>query len=127
MGLGCILSGEKERGISDHSPTLISVARFVSYGPKPFKFFNFWANHNYFLDWIKDAWRFDTEGYSMFRFYAKLKVVKDVLKKKNKEVYGGLGQKVSKARQDLVMAQPNLSLPEVILIVEGRKKSVCTC
>jgi hypothetical protein len=63
----------------------------------------------------------------MFRFYAKLKVVKDVLKKKNKEVYGGLGQKVSKARQDLVMAQPNLSLPEVILIVEGRKKSVCTC
>jgi hypothetical protein len=39
MGLGCILSGEKERGISDHSSTLISVARFVSYGPKPFKFF----------------------------------------------------------------------------------------
>jgi hypothetical protein len=30
-----------ERGISDHSLAFISVARFVSYGPKPFKSFNF--------------------------------------------------------------------------------------
>ncbi|XP_062167078.1 uncharacterized protein LOC133873382 [Alnus glutinosa] len=44
----------------------------------------------------------------MFCFYAKLKVVKDVLKKKNKEVYGGLGQKVLKARQDLAMAEEKL-------------------
>jgi hypothetical protein len=57
------------------------------------------------LDWIRDTWRIDAEGYSMFRFYAKLKVVKDVLKKNNKEVYGGLGQKVLKARQDLAMGQ----------------------
>jgi hypothetical protein len=41
----------------------------------------------------------------MFCFYAKLKALKDVLKKKNKEVCGGLGQKVLKARQDLAMAQ----------------------
>jgi hypothetical protein len=57
------------------------------------------------LDWVRDAWRIDAEGYSMFCFYAKLKALKDVLKKKNKEVYGGLGQKVLKARQDLAMAQ----------------------
>jgi exonuclease III len=28
-----------ERGVSDHSPCLVSIAKFVSYGPKPFKFF----------------------------------------------------------------------------------------
>jgi hypothetical protein len=30
-----------EGGLSDHSPALVTVAKFISYGPKPFKFFNF--------------------------------------------------------------------------------------
>jgi hypothetical protein len=30
-----------ERGLSDHSPALVTMAKFISYGPKPFKFFNF--------------------------------------------------------------------------------------
>jgi hypothetical protein len=34
-----------ERGVSDHSPILVFVQQFISYGPKPFKFFNFWADH----------------------------------------------------------------------------------
>jgi hypothetical protein len=41
-----------DRGISDHSPALISVEQNSSFGPKPFKFFNFWADHNNFLDWV---------------------------------------------------------------------------
>jgi hypothetical protein len=53
------------------------------------------------LEWIGDACRLEVDGYSMFRFYAKLKAVRVVLKIKNKEVYGGLGQKVLQARQDL--------------------------
>lgn len=34
-----------EGSISDHSPAIISVGRFQSWGPKPFKFFNFWTDH----------------------------------------------------------------------------------
>jgi hypothetical protein len=34
-----------ERGILDHSPALVSIGKLSSFGPKPFKFFNFWADH----------------------------------------------------------------------------------
>jgi hypothetical protein len=41
----------------------------------------------------------------MFRLYAKLKAVKGILKHKNIEVFGGLGQKVGQARNNLALAQ----------------------
>jgi hypothetical protein len=71
-----------ERGVSDHSPALVSMAAYVSYGPKPFKFFNFWAEHKNFLDWVKEGWQVDVEGYSMYRLYAKLKSVESFKDKK---------------------------------------------
>jgi len=40
-----------DRGLSNHSPALICVAKVGSFGPKPFKFFNFWTEHNQFMDW----------------------------------------------------------------------------
>jgi len=94
-----------ERGISDHSLALVAVSSYVSYGPKPFKFFNHWADHSQILEWIGDAWKIEVDGYSMFQFYAKLKAVRALLKSTNKEVYGGLGQRVMQARQDLAKAQ----------------------
>jgi hypothetical protein len=90
-----------ERGVSDHSPALVTVAKLVSYGPKPFKFFNFWAEHRNFLEWIEDGWRVEVNGFSMFRLYAKLKSVKA----KNREIFGGLGLKVMQARSDLAKSQ----------------------
>jgi hypothetical protein len=95
----------QERGVSDHSLSLVAVSSYVSYGPKPFKFFNYWADHSQFLEWIGDAWKIEVDEYSMFQFYAKLKAVRGLLKTKNKEVYGGLGQRVVQARQDLAKAQ----------------------
>jgi hypothetical protein len=44
----------------------VSVSSFASFSPKPFKYFNFWADHNKFLDWIGYAWRMEVDGYSMF-------------------------------------------------------------
>ncbi|XP_062154353.1 uncharacterized protein LOC133862536 [Alnus glutinosa] len=69
-----------ERGVSDHSLIL-------------------------FLDWIAEGWSINVEGYSMFRLYSKLKTVKRILKVKNLEVFGGLGQRVSQVRQELAAAQ----------------------
>jgi hypothetical protein len=94
-----------ERGVSDHSPALVTVAKLVSYGPKPFKYFNFWADHKNFLQWVEDGWRTEVNGFSMFRFYSKLKSTKIVLKAKNREFFGGLGQKVMQARAKLEAAQ----------------------
>jgi hypothetical protein len=94
-----------ERGVLNHSPILVYVQQFISYGPKPFKFFKFWANHPQFLDWIAEGWSINVEGYSMFRLYSKLKTVKRILKVKNLEVFGGLGQRVTQARRELAAAQ----------------------
>jgi len=80
--------------ISDHSSAVISIEQFISFGPKPFKFLNFWAEHKLFLDWITEGWRCTTEGYSMFKLYTKLKMVKRILKEKSKVVFRGLGQRV---------------------------------
>jgi hypothetical protein len=41
----------------------------------------------------------------MYKLYSKIKVVKKILKAKNLEVFGGLGQKVMKAQQDLASVQ----------------------
>jgi hypothetical protein len=30
-----------EAGVSDHSPALVSIKKAMSFGPKPFKFYNF--------------------------------------------------------------------------------------
>jgi hypothetical protein len=38
------------------------------------------------------------EGFSMFQLYAKLKAIKTILKAKNYEVFGGLNQRVIRAR-----------------------------
>jgi len=32
-------------GVSDHSPAVITVGTLLSFGPKPFKFFNYWLEH----------------------------------------------------------------------------------
>lgn len=85
-----------ERGGPD-SPSLVSLAASVSYGPKPFKYFNFWADHKHFLDWVMEGWQIEVAGYSMYILYAKLKSVKRILKIKNLEVFGGLSSRVIQA------------------------------
>jgi hypothetical protein len=94
-----------EAGVLNHSPALVTIERAISYGPKPFKFFNFWADHSLFMDWVKEGWRIDIHGYSMFKFYAKLNSVKKILKIKNLKCFGGLGQRVRQAKHELAVAQ----------------------
>jgi hypothetical protein len=94
-----------ECGISDHSPALVNIQQLTSFGPKPFKFFNFWADHGEFLDWVAAGWQIEVEGYAMHTLYSRLRAVKSILKVKNAEVFGGLGLKVERARQDLALAQ----------------------
>lgn len=57
------------------------------------------------MDWIEEGWNIMVSGYSMFQLYTQLKSVKGILKIQNSEVFGGLGHRVLKARQDLASAQ----------------------
>jgi hypothetical protein len=53
---------------------------------------------------VAEGWGIEVEGYAMFQLYSRLKAVKGILKTKNDEIFGGLGQKVIRAMQDLAMA-----------------------
>lgn len=46
-----------QRAISDHSPALVTVGLEKNFGPKPFKFFNFWTDHEDFLNWVSVGWQ----------------------------------------------------------------------
>lgn len=41
--------------VSDHSASIISVGKLVSYGPRPLKFFSFWADHPQYLHWVEES------------------------------------------------------------------------
>lgn len=94
-----------EVGVSDHSPALVTIESAISSGPKPFKFFNFWAEHSLFMDWIEEGWRTESNCYSMFNLYTKLNSVKKIVKLKYLECFGGLRQRVRQAKQELDAAQ----------------------
>jgi hypothetical protein len=95
----------KSGGISDHSPAVISVGFLQSFGPKPFKFYNYWLEHKDFLDWVKEGWNVYVDGFPMYQLYVKLRSVKAVLKNQNVTCYGNLKQKVVQARENLDLAQ----------------------
>jgi hypothetical protein len=71
----------QEAGISDHSPAIVSMGKFQSSGPKPFKLFGFWAENDKFFDWIEEGWNINVEGVPLYHLCMKLRSVKKVLKK----------------------------------------------
>uniref|UniRef100_A0A2N9FNM3 Reverse transcriptase domain-containing protein n=1 Tax=Fagus sylvatica TaxID=28930 RepID=A0A2N9FNM3_FAGSY len=95
-------------GVSDHSPALISFRNRKNFGPKPFKFFNYWCEHHDFESWIAKAWEGDARGTPMFRLYSKLKATKTKLRSVNKDLYGGISQRVELIRDKLEICQSQL-------------------
>jgi hypothetical protein len=77
-----------ESGISNHSPAVISVAQLKNFGPKPFKCFNFWSEHDEFLAWVGKGWSIPGRGVQMLILYSRRRAVKRVLKSVNKFVWG---------------------------------------
>jgi hypothetical protein len=92
-------------GVSDHSPALISIGSIVSFGPKPFKFYNYWIEHQDFMSWVSSCWNKEFHGVPMFRLYSKLKALKAVMKVENAACFGNLRSRVVEARGKLDLAQ----------------------
>lgn len=68
------------------------------WGPKPFKFFNAWLDHEAFLPVISSVWNsLAIKGRANFIIKEKLKVLKEALRKWNNEVFGYLDLDVDKA------------------------------
>ncbi|KAG2665638.1 hypothetical protein I3760_15G017300 [Carya illinoinensis] len=85
-----------KRKTSDHCPMLIRFEMEVNkYGPAPFRFQSMWCTHEKFMTCVEESWREEVMGMGLVRLAAKLKKLKPVLRRWNKEVFGRVDQSIN--------------------------------
>ncbi|KAJ9565118.1 hypothetical protein OSB04_001084 [Centaurea solstitialis] len=97
------------RGLSDHSPGLITFKGLLRKRNFGFKFDNFLANDAQFLPIVKRCWDVDVEGTFMFRLTSKLKSLKSPLRKLRAS-YGNLTEKTVVLKHELDTIQLAMDL-----------------
>ncbi|XP_021836060.2 uncharacterized protein [Spinacia oleracea] len=97
-------------GISDHSPLVMSCNIHMGGGSRPFKFFNYMADHVLFLDVVKKGWDVSCpRGGAMFKVWTKLKAVKQGLKELHHKDFAKLDERIEGLRADLGQIQIQLA------------------
>ena len=96
-------------GISDHSLGILFLGEKRANVKTPFRFFDYWADHDNFLPSVAAAWNKAVSGTPMFVLASKLKETKVALKRFNKIHFSSLSSRVSMARDQLVSSQTLLS------------------
>lgn len=92
------------RGISDHSPSVLSFKGGVTRRTQAFKFDNYLTDHPNFLPLVRNVWALSVEGTFMFRLTTKLKALKGPLKML-RATYGHLSKRVSVLKTELDVIQ----------------------
>ncbi|GKV49095.1 hypothetical protein SLEP1_g55863 [Rubroshorea leprosula] len=97
-------------GCSDHCARLVDIKiPEETRDRKPFKFFNFWAKHENFLTLVKQSWETNSvHGCYMFQLCKKLKALKLVLRKLNREHYYDLQNRLQQEKSKLHIIQADL-------------------
>ncbi|KAL0410975.1 UNVERIFIED_CONTAM: hypothetical protein Slati_3687200 [Sesamum latifolium] len=94
--------------LSDYSSGIVSLFDPPAPKPKPFRFFNMWANHPNFLATVENGWNVNVEGTPQFSFCRKLKALKGPLKTFNKLHYNHISIRAKEA--DLVLQDAQILL-----------------
>ncbi|XP_056698437.1 uncharacterized protein [Spinacia oleracea] len=88
--------------ISDHSPLVMSCNIQLGGGSRPFKFFNYMADHAQFLDVLRKGWDVSCpRSGSMLKVWTKLKAVKQGLKELHHKDFAKLDERIGGLRDDL--------------------------
>ncbi|XP_062119324.1 uncharacterized protein LOC133833082 [Humulus lupulus] len=74
-------------GDFDHSPCLVTFSSELE-TQKPFRYFNFWSSYTDFFEKVSMSWNEDVTGTPMYCLISKLKSLRGVLAKINKEGKG---------------------------------------
>jgi hypothetical protein len=89
------------RDVSDHCPLLLKYT-CRDWGPKPFKFNNFWLESKEFPKVVESFWaNTNVEGWMGYVLKEKLKGLKLRIKAWNTEEYGGLDNRIGKLIVDI--------------------------
>jgi len=82
------------RDVSDHCPLILRSGGW-DWGPKHFRFNNYWLRNQNFKEVVEGAWRGNNvDGWMGFVLKEKLKRVKEVIREWNKKEYGEVDNRV---------------------------------
>ncbi|XP_058766236.1 uncharacterized protein LOC131639797 [Vicia villosa] len=105
-----------ERDVSDHCHIWLNVGK-LDRGPKPFRFINTWFNHEGFFPFLKEEWgKLEVQGRGNFVLYEKLRRMKLIIKKRNRDIFGWINLHVSEKVDNLNFLD--------IMIVEHREEDI---
>ncbi|GJV85890.1 putative RNA-directed DNA polymerase [Tanacetum coccineum] len=90
--------------ISDHSPAVLRIPSLSFTKPKPFKFYNFLAYKDKFLEVLTTHWSNQVVGHAMFRVTQNMKNLKKPLRKLLHD-QGNLHDRVNRLRVELDVVQ----------------------
>ncbi|KAL2223816.1 UNVERIFIED_CONTAM: hypothetical protein Sindi_3085000 [Sesamum indicum] len=107
-GLHCSAHFNPPGCLSDHSPGIISIFDHTPTKPKPFRFFNMWADHPDFLATVEARWNLSVDGTPQFSLCRRLKTLKSALKAFNKQHYSHISARATEAELALQEAQNRL-------------------
>ncbi|XP_011085671.1 uncharacterized protein LOC105167597 [Sesamum indicum] len=107
-GLYCSAHFNPPGCLSDHSPGIVSIFDHAPTKPKPFRFFNMWADHPNFLATVEARWNLSVEGTPQFSLCRRLKALKGALKAFNQQHYSHISTRAKEAEQALQDAQSQL-------------------
>ncbi|CAN1822766.1 Transposon TX1 uncharacterized 149 kDa protein [Linum perenne] len=91
---------------SDHCSILLNTDIKLKSLPKSFKYFRFWSEHHDYKDIVARCWNTDVSGNSLLvKVSGKLRILKEYLKKLNREKYSDIRERVKVAEINLTSAQ----------------------
>ncbi|XP_059281287.1 uncharacterized protein LOC132034982 [Lycium ferocissimum] len=91
----------------DHSPLLLSYGEIAINMKKPFRFLNFWIQHESFKEVVKQHWQTKFVGTPFLAFKQRLKNLKRALSKWSRETYGDIFKQLS-IREEVVKVKEQL-------------------
>ncbi|MCH82956.1 LINE-1 reverse transcriptase like, partial [Trifolium medium] len=84
-----------------HCPIWLT-ATSNNWGPKPFRVINGWLEHPEFISFVEKSWKsFEVHGKKAYVLKEKFKLLKECLRKWNREVFGYLDLNIEKTVKDL--------------------------
>ncbi|CAN1850672.1 Transposon TX1 uncharacterized 149 kDa protein [Linum perenne] len=92
-------------GVSDHCSLFLNSDVPLQSLPKPFKYYKFWCEHPTFYNLIDEAWSLKCSGSPLWCVSRKLRCLKGLLRKLNRDHYSDISNRVREAEADLALVQ----------------------
>ncbi|XP_074290754.1 uncharacterized protein LOC141617456 [Silene latifolia] len=96
------------KGHFDHNPCLLSKGSMGGNQHKPFKYFNMWSAADGFQECVSKVWQHWVSGNKMYRVVKKLKMLKTVLKRINKDHFSNIEKAADIAQLRLKQLQEEI-------------------